>query len=153
MYATLLAQPVTWVRSTRKTARTSSASDGYRSIFGRSVLPWSFHNPLAVHRSLLVVILCFYPFHFQRQPAAPRNATVGPLYNHLSVVTPYPDVLQCYQNWPSDNLRYQEQRAKCRQRWSPDKQVDCTLQSDKRIEDKRNPPYPVLNWLASQQQQ
>jgi hypothetical protein len=57
MYATLLAQPRSWVRSTRQTARTAPIPDAYRSISGVSVLPWSFHNPVAVHRSLLVVIL------------------------------------------------------------------------------------------------
>jgi hypothetical protein len=45
MYATLLAQPVSWVCSTQQTARTSSASYGLDSIAARSVLPWSFHNP------------------------------------------------------------------------------------------------------------
>jgi hypothetical protein len=45
MYATLLAQPVGWVCSTRQTACTSAASDGYSAIFGYLVLAWSFHNP------------------------------------------------------------------------------------------------------------
>jgi hypothetical protein len=58
MYATLLAQPRSWARFTRQTARTSPASDANRCIPGRLVLPWSFHNPMAVHRSLLAVVLC-----------------------------------------------------------------------------------------------
>jgi hypothetical protein len=80
MYATLLAQPLTWVCSTRQTAHTSSISDGLRCILGHFVLPWSFHNPVAVHRSLLVVILCLYLYRSRRLPAAPRNATVRRAY-------------------------------------------------------------------------
>jgi hypothetical protein len=53
-----------------QTARTSAAPDGYRSIPGHSVLCWSFHNPLAVHRSLLAVRLCLQLYRSRRLPAA-----------------------------------------------------------------------------------
>jgi hypothetical protein len=53
MHRTPLARPVTWACFTRQTARTSSIPDACSCICGRSVLPWSFHNPVAVHRSLL----------------------------------------------------------------------------------------------------
>jgi hypothetical protein len=80
MYATLLAQPVGWVRSTRQTARTSSATVGPCFIFGHSVLLPSFHNPVAVQRSLLAAFLCSYLYRFRRLPAAPRNANVRRAY-------------------------------------------------------------------------
>jgi hypothetical protein len=77
MYATLLAQPRSWVCFTRQTACTSPIPDAYRSIAGVSVLRWSFHNPVAVHRSLLAVILCHQLSRSRRLPAARVMSTFG----------------------------------------------------------------------------
>jgi hypothetical protein len=76
MYATLLAQLLSWVRSTRQTARTSPASGGYRSIRGRSVLPWSFHNPWGGASQFAGGCRVLLPFPIPTPASSARNANV-----------------------------------------------------------------------------